>query len=288
MVPELRTPDHRSPAGAPADAADTVSAAAGTTGSAVVARLTRTARWTLVRDGATVATAYAVCRPDRRWYVSVDAWDEADHEPLVNAMVVDLAHDLHTRIDGADPRSLELWSRFGFEPLRRELELLVPTDPGRTGLHHVVLPPGLVLLPADEVDERALRELDDQLRNELPGTDGWVSDPAEFHDHVFDEAHFDRATSLVAVDDERRQFAGLVRIWVSSTRSRLGILAVTRPYRRQGLARALLGSALLALHERGVVEVMAEVDASDAPGLALARRLGAVQTGSSLVLERRR
>ena len=72
----------------------------------VVARPTRTASWNLVRDGTTAASAYAVCRPDRRWFVSVDAWDDRDHDPLVHAMIADLGQDLYTRIDGADPATL--------------------------------------------------------------------------------------------------------------------------------------------------------------------------------------
>ena len=255
---------------------------------AVVVRPTRTATWNLVRDGAAVASAYAVCRPDRRWFVSVDAWENEDHDPLVNAMVADLCHDLYTRIDGSDPTALELWSRFGFEPHRRELEFLFPANPGQTRLAAARLPDGLALLSADEVDETALRELDDELRADVPGTDGWVNDPAEFHDYTFDEGRFDRSLQLVAVDEGRRRFAGLVRIWANSNRSRLGLLGVSRPYRRQGLARRLLAAALLPVHERGVASVMAEVDASNVAGLALLRGISGVETGSSMVLKRGR
>jgi ribosomal protein S18 acetylase RimI-like enzyme len=134
--------------------------------------------------------------------------------------------------------------------------------------------------------ENALRELDDRLRADVPGTKGWLTDPAEFHDYAFDEVHFDRATHLVAVDDGRQQFAGLVRIWANNTRSRLSLVGVARPYRRRGLARRLLASALLPVHERGVDAVMAEVDASNLAGLALLRGIGAVETGSSMVLRR--
>ena len=98
---------------------------------------------------------------------------------------------------------------------------------------------------------------------------------------------FDPETYLVAIDDQRRQFAGLVRIWAINNRSRIGLLGVARPYRRQGLARALLASALAPIHERGVPDVMAEVDASNAAGLAIIRGIGAVETGSSVVLLRR-
>lgn len=252
----------------------------------VVARPTRTATWNLVRDGATVASAYAICRPDRRWFVSVDSWRDQDHEPLANAMINDLSHDLFTRIDGSDPAALELWSRYGFEPHRREIEFLISPDPGRTGLREVLLPVGLVLLSADEVDETGLRELDERLRDDLPGSDGWVNDPAEFRDHTFDERRFDPSSYLVAVDDERRQFAGLVRVWSSGSRSRLGLIAVTRPYRRRGLARAMLAAAFTPVHERGHREVMAETDAKNLASLALLRGVGAVETGSSMVLRR--
>jgi ribosomal protein S18 acetylase RimI-like enzyme len=253
----------------------------------VVVRPTRTATWNLVRNGAAVASGYGVCRPDRRWFVSVDAWHEEDHEPLVNAMIADLPHDLYTRIDGADARSLEVWTRYGFEPHRRELEFLFSPDPGRTGLERALVPEGLALLSADEVDETELRELDDRLRDDVPGTEGWINDPAEFHDYTFNERLFNPATSLVAVDDQHRQFAGLVRIWAINNRSRIGLLAVARAYRRRGLARAMLGSALGHVHQQGVHEVMAEVDSSNAAGLALLRRIRAVETGSSMVLLRR-
>ena len=235
-----------------------------------------------------MASAYAVCRPDRRWFVSVDTWQTADHEPLVNAMIADLGRDLYTRIDGGDPAAVELWSRFGFEPERREVEFLLSCDPARNGLAGALVPTGLLLLSAEDVDETALRELDDQIRTDLPGNEGWVNDPAEFHDHVFDDRFVDPASCLVAVDDQRQQFAGLVRIWANAQRARLSLLGVTRAYRRQGLARALLASALRPIHERGVPEVMAEADTTNTPGLALLRRMKAVETGSSLVLKRSR
>ena len=233
-----------------------------------------------------MATAHGLCRPDRRWFVSVDGWREEDHAPLVHAMLTDLPHDLYTRIDGQDQQALEQWSRYGFRPHRRELEFLIPPDPERTGLQGTLVPEGVALLPAEDVDETELRKLDDRLRNDIAGTTGWVNDPAEFSDYVFDDQRYDAACNLVAIDDRRRQLAGLVRIWLSSTRARLNLVAVTRAYRRRGLARAMLAAALAPVAERGILEVMAEVDDSNVAGQALLRGIGAVETGSSLVLER--
>lgn len=252
----------------------------------VVARRTRHASWSLVRDGFTVATAAAVCRPDRRWFVSVDAWRAEDTEPLVHAMIADLGQDLHTRIDGTDAEALELWSRFGFLPERHEVELVLSPDPTRTGLMGIMMPVGLTLLSAAEADEVELRCLDDRLRNDVPGTDGWVNDPSEFHDVTFDEAHFDPTTHLVALDPENRRFAGLVRIWTGRNRARLGLIGVVRPYRRRGLARALLAHALHPVHERGITVVTAEADDANRAGLELLRGVGSVATGSAAVLKR--
>lgn len=251
-----------------------------------VVRPTRTASWNLVRAGETTASAYATCRPDGRWYVSIDTWDGDAYAPLLSAMTEDLRHDLYTNVRGDDEAELDRWRRLGFEVERREIELQIPVDPVVTGLADVVVPPGIALVPADAVAEDALRELDDQLRAEVPGCDGWRSDPQEFRDRTFDERLFDPLTYLVAIDDWRQEFAGLVRVWTRGAHSRLGLVAVTSHYRRQGLARALLAAAFAPLHERGVAFVTAEVDATNAVSLHLVHSIGAVHTGATLVLLR--
>lgn len=253
-----------------------------------VARLARTAAWNLVRGGEVVAGAHASCRPDGRWYVSIDAWDEAADAPLLAAMVEDLRQDLHTNVDGTDEPELRRWHRLGFEPARREILLAVPVDPGVTGLSESVRGDGIVLLPADVVDETTLRELDDTLRADVPGCSGWVNDPMEFREYTFDERQFDPATYLVAVDDACERFAGLVRVWTNSRRSRLGLIGVTAPYRRRGLARALLARAFAPLHDRGVRTVAAEVDVTNLASLALLNGIGAEPVGETVELVRRR
>lgn len=251
-----------------------------------VARLTRTAEWNLVRSGQVVAGAHATCRPDGRWFVSIDAWDQAADAPLLAAMVADLRHDLHTNIDAADEAELRRWHGLGFEPARREILLAVPVDPAVTGLRQSGPVPGIVLLSADAVDENALRELDDTLRADVPGCTGWVNDPMEFREYTFDERQFDPATYLVAVDDTSKRFAGLVRVWTNPRRSRLGLVGVTAPYRRRGLARALLARAFAPLHERGVRTVAAEVDVANSSSLALLNGIGAEPVGESIELIR--
>jgi len=56
----------------------------------------------------------------------------------------------------------------------------------------------LPLISADAVDEDGLRTLDECLREDVPGMDGWIHDPREFREQTFEERRFDPATYLVA------------------------------------------------------------------------------------------
>ncbi|MDQ3579858.1 MAG: GNAT family N-acetyltransferase, partial [Actinomycetota bacterium] len=176
---------------------------------------------------------------------------------------------------------------FGFEIARREIVFKIPVDSAITGLADASPPDGIVLIPADAVDETQLRELDDRLRADVPGSEGWLNDPAEFREYTFDERHFDPLTYLVAVDDSRQKFAGLVRVWTSARHSRLGLIGVTAPYRRRGLGRALLAAAFAPLHERGVTQVSAEADATNDISIHLLESIGAARTDETLELVRR-
>ncbi len=247
----------------------------------------RTATWNYIAGNDTAASANAMCRPDRRWLVSIDAWDEEAYEPLMAAMCADLPHDLYMNVSADDEEALERWRKLGFEVGRREHEFTIPVDPARTGLTDARPPGGILLIPADAVDEQGLRELDETLRADVPGTDTWLNDPQEFREYTFDERHFDPLTYLVAVDDAREEFAGLVRVWTHPRQPRLGLIGTTAPYRRRGLARALLAAAFGPLHERGVTQISAEADATNKASISLLESIGASRTGDTLELVRR-
>ena len=97
---------------------------------------------------------------------------------------------------------------------------------------------------------------------------------------------FDSRTHLVAIDDEHRRFAGLVRLRLRGTHARLDLVGVARPYRRLGLASALLAHAFEAVCESGVADVLAEADCADSASRSLLLAIGARQTGSSIELRR--
>jgi len=213
-----------------------------------------------------------VIRPDGRRFV------RAGHVPDARA------GELYCTVDEADADALRSCERLGFVVNRRESRYALPTDPDRTGLRDAALPEGFAVVTADEVDEERLRLLDDELRQDVPGTDGWRWDVAGFRAE-FDSA-FDPATYLVAVDVASREYAGLVRVWNNPGGPRLGMIGVLPAYRGRGLARALLARVFAVLHERGRSEVSTEVDDENVASNALLGPLGARRTGGSIELVR--
>jgi RimJ/RimL family protein N-acetyltransferase len=252
-----------------------------------IARLMRMAAWRALAGAEVVGEANAMLRPDRRWFVSVDTWVADSFLPLVSAVADDLRQDLYTTVDEGDEAELRNWSAAGFAVLRREHHYLVPTAPDQTRLAGAALPAGMSLVSADAVDEYGLRMLDEALRQDVPGTDGWINDPQEFREYTFDERHFDPATYLVAVDDISQAFAGLARVWNHPRQPRLGLVGVTSGYRRRGLATMLLAAVFAPLRDRGISEVAAEADAANAASNALLSRIGARRVGGSIELVRR-
>lgn len=98
---------------------------------------------------------------------------------------------------------------------------------------------------------------------------------------------FDPDTYLVAADISSGNYMGLVRIWVGRSRSRLGLIAVLPPYRRRGVAKALLARALGVLHERGQTEISAEIDDTNTACLALLGGMGARRQGGTVEFVKR-
>ena len=169
---------------------------------------------------------------------------------------------------------------------RRESYYRIPTDPVVTGLAGAVLPAGLDVLSAADADITRLRLLDDALRQDVPGCEGWRWDAGQFRAETFGP-FFDPATYLVAVDRASGQYAGLVRIWRNRAGPRLGLIATLAPYRRRGVARALLGQAFAVLTARGDTSVVGEVDDTNVASLSLLTGLGARRYGGSVELIRR-
>ena len=224
----------------------------------------------------------ALTRPDGRCVVRPDgSWT-----PLAASVAAALAsrrrlpvlaHVAHT-----DAYALDALTAAGFAVSRREVVIDLDCATALDALRGAELPPGVETRSAVDVDEDALRLLDDELRQDVPGAEGWRSTPEEFREHTFADPAFDPRTYLVAV--EQAGLVGLVRIWMNRTAPRLGLVGVTREQRRRGIAAALLRQALDAVAETGGVLVTAEYDERNAASHALAERLGARRVATTLEL----
>jgi RimJ/RimL family protein N-acetyltransferase len=170
----------------------------------------------------------------------------------------------------------------GFAVNRREDEYLVPT-----AQHDAEPPAGYGFRRADEADEQQLRLLDDALRQDVPGTEGWRWEPADFRAETFETTAFDPATYLVALEESSGRYVGLIRVWMKVPTPRLGMIGVVPSHRGRGLASALMRAVLRELHQRGVAEVTTEVDVANAASQALLAGFGAHRVGGHVELVRR-
>ena len=254
--------------------------------SLTVSRLQPALTWRALDGDLVAGEVSARLRPDNRWFVYFDTWRADAYPPLADAVARDLGHDLYVTLEDGEYDALDDCARAGFAEHRRESYYRIPTDPAVTGLAGAVLPAGLEVLSAADADLTRLRLLDDALRQDVPGCDGWRWDAEAFRAET-SGPFFDPATYLVAVDRASAQYAGLVRIWRTRPGPRLGLIATLAPYRRRGIARALLGQAFAVLAARGDTSATGEVDDTNVASLSLLTGLGARRYGGSVELIRR-
>ncbi len=170
----------------------------------------------------------------------------------------------------------------GFVASRRESVVEFALDDALEALGDVRMPAGVVIRSAADVDVDRLRLLDNELRDDVPGTSGWRSSPEEFHANTFDDPAFDSNTYLIAVDAASGDYVGLVRVWMNRPIPRAGMVGVVRPYRNRGIASALLAQALRAARSTGASTATAEFDVTNGASRALLQRLGAREIGATI------
>jgi ribosomal protein S18 acetylase RimI-like enzyme len=240
--------------------------------------------WAAHHGEVAVGKAAALVRPDARCFVVFRTCQADAYRPLLQAIAQHLRRDLYTEIDQADVAVLQRLVGLGFAVNRREHIYAIPTDPTITGLGDVAVPAGFEIVTVDRVSEDRLRRLDDELRQDVPGADGWRWDRQGFRRETYDAPDFDPATYLVALEQATGRYAGLVRVWNRPSGPRLGLIAVGRGYRRRGLARLLLAQVFAILQQRGKTDVVAEVDVTNTSSNRLLISIGARRTGGFIEL----
>ena len=231
--------------------------------------------WRALDADNVVGAVRAFLRPDNRWFVAFDMCREDSYAPLLARVTEDLDGDLYAIANDADHQALDRFAGLGFTVNRRESHYLIPTDSLATGAQVSAEPENIVVISAVNADEDEIRLLDDALRQDVPGTAGWRWDPGDFREETFDSPQFDPATYLIAVDTASGEYVGLVRVWNTPGKPRLGLIGVVRSYRRRGLATLLLALVFRTLHHQGKTEVTAEADDMNAASRSLLLRFGA-------------
>lgn len=248
-----------------------------------------TDRWEARVGEESAGTLRAVVRPDDRCFLFFGDCGRPAFGPLLAAATTALDRDLYTVVDDSDEAGLRTLAELGFVVQQREVRYRIPTDPAQYGLGDAASAPGIDLISAADADIPRLQALDEALRQDIPGTDGWRWQSEDFHDETFADPAFDPATYLVAVDRSSGAYVGLLRIWMNPTGPRLGCLGVLPAYRRTRVTRALVARLAHVLHGRGEAEVVTEIATTNRAAQALVARREPSRIGSAsqLVLRRR-
>jgi ribosomal protein S18 acetylase RimI-like enzyme len=149
--------------------------------------------------------------------------------------------------------------RYAFEMVRHDLEN-IPDLP---------LPSGVEVRPVESGQMRMIWEASNEAFRDHWG---YIPDPWEVFHQMIDDPDYD--PSLMRVAWQGDQVAGMVLSFINKDenekygrkRGYTENICVLRPWRRQGLAKALIARSLLALKERGMTEAGLGVDAENISG----------------------
>ena len=182
---------------------------------------------------------------------------------------------LQTFALGSESGAEALARRFGYAPVRyafkmsRDLSLPIPQRP---------LPAGIEIRPARPEHWRSIWEAEREAFEDHWGYAPW---PEEAYQRFLRFPHYDPSLWRIAWDGD--QVAGMVLNFVNAEENRIydrrrgytEDIAVRRPWRRRGLAGALIARSLEALMEQGMQEAALGVDAENRTGaLRLYEQLG--------------
>lgn len=231
-----------------------------------------------VRDGVPVFISFGSVRPEfrrRGLGLALLRWNQArsreiarrypgEREQVFGAWIVDREGGARELLEGDGYVAV----RYGYEMEHHALD----------DLADVPLPDGLELRPVTREQLRTIFDAENEAFRDHP--DHRETGDADFRGLV---AAPDLDTSLWRVAWDGDEVAGVVETFIfRSENAKLGIkrgwlerISVRRPWRRRGLAKAIIVSALAALRDAGMTEGFLGVDAENPSGaLALYESVG--------------
>jgi len=184
---------------------------------------------------------------------------------------------LNAWIDDAQAGARELLEAEGYQPVRYGFAM---RRPHLDDLPHAPMPDGLEIRAVRTEDHRAIYDADTEAF-----LDHWGARDQTEEDFVamFAAPYLDTALWRVGWEGDHVAGSVMAAIWPTENerlnvrRAWLEHISVRRPWRRRGLARALIVSALEGLREDGIDEAMLGVDGENPTGaLGLYESLGFV------------
>ena len=239
-------------------------------------------RWRATEDGAALGEVTAWLRPDDRLFLTFEGSQHA-YAALADAVSEAANLPLHVSVDAARTAAIDALTGAGFAVDYVEERFRVRFDAALALLRRASLPAGFALRSAAEVDERRLLALDDELRQQVPGTDGWEGSLRLLRE-ALESPSFDPRGYLVAFHD--REPMGLARIWRNEPEPRFGMVSVSPRYRHTLLGPALLRHALTAAAEWGSPTFTGETSVDNTFVFPKLKRVGAETLGRTLFLVR--
>lgn len=217
--------------------------------------------------------AQAVRRPDGQWHLVLPE-DNKGWAPLLDGRPAELDLLVLTTRDDLGEHTLR---RLGFVATRTEQLWEIPVSGLRTDL----CSPRHELLPVTACDLQAVTDLDNAVRAQIPGAEGWRGTVADLEETLTDD-EFDPELYLVAVHRDSGSCDGLIRVWNRHPTPRLGCLGVRPDWRRTRLGPTLLGAVAAVLGGRGVTHVLTETDVTNRDSHTLAAHHGGVPVGRTV------
>lgn len=227
-------------------------------------------QWVDTSDDLREHRVIVIAGPDGRGTVDplIDALEARAAEVAAAQGPIDRPRVLGTFADDGQTWRLDAFTRRGYEAMRWGFEMVRPTLDG------IVVPPlpeGLEVRPIERRPEVLRRLWDADLeafRDHFGGFDAsdeafeeWLTEP-EFDPSLFVVA-FDgdeiAGAVLNTISPAENEMLGLRRGWLDSVFTR-------RPWRRRGLAAALVARSLVLLRERGMTSAILGVDAQNPTG----------------------
>ncbi|MDP8957901.1 MAG: GNAT family N-acetyltransferase [Actinomycetota bacterium] len=245
-------------------------------------------RWLAIVNGTVAGAVSTWLRPDRRNFLMFACPDPAAYASLTHAVLETLGGRLYTTVDADETEAVEALQAAGFTQEMVAERLRVRFDAALAKLRRASTPPGFSIQAADTVDEGRLFTLDNTVRQDVPGTDGWRGDREWFREEIAESPPFDPSAYLVGVDDHNGEYVGLVRIWRNANGPRFGLIGVVRQYRNTTIAAALIRWALSAAAQWGHPTFTTEACPANGVIHQRLKRVGAESMGRNLQLVRRR